>query len=231
MDKSALFKVSYGMYVVTSLNNDKMNGQIANTLFQITSEPPTVAVSINKLNLTHEYIEKSRVFAVSVISEDADMNFIGNFGFKSGRETDKFEKVKFKKLSTGAPIVTDFAVAGLDFKVINKIDVSTHTIFIGELIDAEVYSDREMMTYAYYHLVKKGKSPKNAPTYQSDNKKEEKKEGGMKKYKCDVCGYVYDPEKGDPDGGIAPGTPFEKIPDDWVCPVCGAGKSDFTPES
>ncbi|MGE3062184.1 MAG: rubredoxin [bacterium] len=231
MDKSALFKVSYGMYVVSSKLNDKINGQIANTLFQITSEPATVAVSINKLNLTHEYIDKSGIFGVSVISEDATMQFIGNFGFKSGREINKFESIKYKTLATGAPIVTDYSVAGLDFKIIQKIDVNTHTIFIGEILDAEVYSNANMMTYSFYHLVKNGKSPKNAPTYQAEARKEEKKEAVLKKYKCDVCGYVYDPEKGDPDSGIEPGTPFEKIPEDWVCPICGAGKSEFTPES
>jgi len=230
MDKSALFKISYGMYVVTSKSKEKINGQIANTLFQITSEPATVAVSINKQNLTHEYIEESGIFAVSVISEEATMQFIGNFGFKSGREINKFENTKYKILSTGAPIVTDFCIAGLEFKVTQKVDVLTHTIFIGELVDAEVYSDKEMMTYSYYHLIKKGKSPKNAPTYQAEVK-QEKREDNLKKYKCDVCGYVYDPKTGDPDGGIAPGTPFDMIPDSWVCPICGAGKSEFTPES
>ena len=230
MDKNALFKISYGMYIITSKFQEKINGQIANTLFQITSEPATAAVSINKLNLTHQYIEGSGFFGVTVLSEETPMQFIGNFGFKSGRDINKFEKIKYKTLSTGAPIVTDFAVAALDFRVTQKVDVLTHTIFIGDLVDAENYSDKDVMTYSYFHLIKKGKSPKNAPTYQADEKKE-KKEDSVKKYKCNVCGYIYDPDKGDPDGGVAPGTPFEKIPEDWVCPICGAGKKDFTPES
>jgi len=85
------------------------------------------------------------------------------------------------------------------------------------------------MTYAYYHQVKKGYSPPNAPTFQKGAKPEEKKEPGMSKYRCTACGYIYDPEKGDPDAGIAPGTPFEKLPDDWVCPVCGVAKDMFEP--
>jgi rubredoxin len=83
------------------------------------------------------------------------------------------------------------------------------------------------MTYAYYHQIKGGTTPKTAPTYIEDEKKEEEKMEGLPKYKCEVCGYIYDPEKGDPDGDIPPGTPFEKLPDDWICPVCGAAKSDF----
>jgi len=92
-----------------------------------------------------------------------------------------------------------------------------------------------VLTYAYYQDVKKGKAPKNAPTYKgSQNTKEERteniREEAMQKYVCGVCGYVYDPEKGDPEGDIPPGTAFEKLPDDWTCPVCGAGKDEFSPE-
>jgi len=108
--------------------------------------------------------------------------------------------------------------------VINQIEVGTHTIFIGEIVAADVVEEGEPMTYAYYHDVKRGTTPKTAPVYI-----EEKKEAApkMAKYKCTVCGYIYDPELGDPDGGIKPGTPFEKLPDDWVCPVCGASKDQF----
>jgi rubredoxin len=101
--------------------------------------------------------------------------------------------------------------------------VGTHTIFIGELVGADVVSEGEPMTYAYYHQVKRGTTPRSAPSYIAE--KEAKPE--MVEYQCTVCGYVYDPEKGDPDGGIAPGTPFEAIPDSWVCPVCGASKGQF----
>jgi len=235
MDNSALFKSGYGVYIVAASDGSKINGQIANTVFQITSEPPTVAISINKNNLTHQYLEKSSKFAVSVLSEEAPMTFIGNFGFKSGREINKFETCKYKIGITGSPIVLDYSVAYLEFEVISKLDVGTHTVYIGKLIDADNLGAETPMTYAYYHLVRKGKSPKNAPTYVKEEKEEisksNKEEAKMKKYKCDVCGYVYDPKTGDPDNGVAPGTSFEAVPEDWVCPICGAGKSEFTEES
>jgi len=225
MNIKTLYKVSYGLYVVGSVKNEKYNGQIANTVFQITSEPPTIAVSINKSNLTHEFIKESKVFAVSILSKETPMRFIGHFGFKSGRDTDKFKDVKYKSGITGAPVVLEYTIAYLETEVTNMVDVGTHTIFIGKVVDAEILGTGEPMTYAYYHEVKKGKSPKTAPTYiKEENKKETK---GVKKYRCKVCGYVYDPEKGDPDSGIVPGTPFDKLPDDWVCPMCGAGKEEF----
>jgi len=138
--------------------------------------------------------------------------------------------VNFKLGTTQAPIVLDYTLAYLEAQVIDKIDVGTHTIFIGKIIGASVMSQEPAMTYEYYHEVKGGYSPKSAPTYNSDvdKKTEEKKEDiKMVEYVCTVCGYVYDPAKGDPDSGIAPGTAFKDIPNDWVCPVCGAGKKAF----
>jgi flavin reductase (DIM6/NTAB) family NADH-FMN oxidoreductase RutF/rubredoxin len=230
MDKTTFHKISYGVYVICSKDAEKLNGQIANTLFQVTSEPPTIAVSINKQNLTHEYIEKSKVFTVSILDKNTPLSFIGTFGFKSGRDVDKFKKVNFKLGTTEAPIVLDHTLAYLEAQVIDKIDVETHTIFIGKIKDAAILSQESAMTYEYYHKVKGGYSPKNAPTYDSDvDKKTEKKKEDIKmdKYVCTVCGYVYDPTKGDPDSGITAGTAFEDIPDDWVCPICGAGKDAF----
>jgi rubredoxin len=107
--------------------------------------------------------------------------------------------------------------------VINEMDAGTHTIFLGNLVEAETLKSGELMTYAYYHEVKRGSTPKTAPTFI----KEEKKVKKLARYRCTVCGYIYDPGEGDPDGGIASGTPFEQIPDDWVCPVCGASKNQF----
>jgi flavin reductase (DIM6/NTAB) family NADH-FMN oxidoreductase RutF/rubredoxin len=221
----ALHKLSYGLYIVCSIKGDKMNGQIANTAFQVTSDPPTVGVSINRSNLTHEYIEESGVFTVSVLRQDTPLNFIGNFGFKSGRDVDKLKGVSYKIGQTKAPVILDNTTAYIEAKVINKLDIGTHTLFVGEIVDAEVFSEDECMTYAYYHEVKRGTTPKTAPSYI-----EEKKEvvSGMDKYECTVCGYIYDPEEGDPDNGIPAGTAFADLPDDWVCPVCGASKDDFT---
>ncbi len=224
MNPKALYKLGYGLYVVTSKKGDKLNGQIANTVFQITSEPPTVAVSINKKNLTWEYIKDSGVFAVSVICQDAPLSFIGQFGFKSGRDVDKLSGINHKVGQTGAPIILDNTTSYLEAKVSNEMDIGTHTIFIGEVIDGDVLNEKPCMTYDYYHQVKRGTTPKTAPSYVEEKKEEAPK---MAKYKCTVCGWIYDPEIGDPDSGIAPGTPFEKIPDDWQCPMCGASKSEF----
>jgi flavin reductase (DIM6/NTAB) family NADH-FMN oxidoreductase RutF/rubredoxin len=228
MNPKALHNISYGLYIICSKNVEKINGQIANALFQVTSEPPAIAVSINKKNLTHEFIEKSKVFTVSVLSEKTPMKLIGTFGFKSGTDIEKFEGINYKIGKTKVPIVLDNTLACIEAKMINRIDVGTHTIFIGRVEDAEILTEDKPMTYEYYHKVKGGFSPKTAPTYSSVVDKEIKKEEEkMEKYVCTICGYVYDPEKGDPDGGIAPGTKFEDIPDGWVCPLCGASKSDF----
>jgi Rubredoxin len=189
-------------------------------------------VAINKENLTNEFIRESKVLTVSILSKEAPMKFIGHFGFKSGRELDKFEGMHYKVGVTGAPIIIENSIAYLEAKVVGSLDVGTHTVFIGEVVGAEVIDEyEEPMTYAYYHEVKRGKSPKNAPTYIKEEKEEKKEVLKMAKYRCSVCGYVYNPEKGDPDSGIDPGTPFEEIPDDWVCPVCGAGKDQFKKEA
>lgn len=228
MNSKTLYKISYGLYVISSKRGKKINGQIANTVFQITSEPPTMAVSINKENLTHEFIEESKVFTVSILSEETPMKFIGHFGFKSGKELDKFKDMNYKIGLTGAPIVLENTIGYLEVELIDTLDAGTHTVFIGEVVDAEIINDKEPMTYAYYHKIKGGKAPKTAPTYiKEESQKEVDK---MAKYKCTVCGYIYDPEKGDPDSGIKPGTSFEELPDDWVCPVCGADKSAFEKE-
>jgi rubredoxin len=212
------------LYVVSSRKGDKLNGQIANTVFQVASSPPTIAVCINKQNLTHEFINDSKVFAASVLAQDAPLPFIGLFGFKTGREVDKFKEVNYKLGESKAPIALDHSLAYLEASVTSQIDVGTHTIFIGQLAGADILQKGEPMTYAYYHQVKGGTTPKSAPSYHKEKNEEVSR---MAKYRCTVCGYIYDPQAGDPDGGVKPGTPFEQIPDSWVCPVCGASKDQF----
>ena len=165
MDLQALNLCSYGLYIISSRKGGKYNGQIVNTLFQVTAEPPTVAVSVNKDNLTHEYISESKVFTTSILSTKADMPLIGRWGFKSGRDIDKLEGTEFKMGTTGAPIILDSTVAFVEAEVIKSIDVGTHTIFIGQLVNAEVISDETCMTYDFYHKIKGGKTPKAAATY------------------------------------------------------------------
>ncbi len=230
LNKNALHKISYGMYILSSGKDDKYNGQIVNAVIQATSDPATVAVCVNRDNLTHELVENSKVFTLSILSEDAPMNLIGNFGFKSGRDINKFEGVNFKKGQNGVPIVLDSLVAFLEFELINQMDMGSHTMFVGKVTNRDILSDENPMTYAYYHNIKGGKSPKSAPHYIEDEEGINiKQQGGSKmdKYVCETCGYVYDPEKGDQDAGIKSGTIFEDLPDDWVCPTCGVSKNEF----
>ncbi len=231
MNLKAIQKICYGLYVISSKQGDKINGQIANTAFQITSEPPTIAISINKKNLTHEYIQNSKVFAVSILSKETPMTLIGNFGFKSGRDVEKFKDARYRTSVTGSPILLDYTIGYLDCEVLSSTDVGTHTVFIGRIVDCETLSDEEPMTYAYYHKVKGGKSPKTAPTYINEEAAKPTEAASSGKYRCKVCGYVYDPAAGDPDSGIKPGTAFEELPDDWTCPVCAAPKSEFEKEA
>ena len=168
MNTKALHQISYGMYVIGSRKGDRINGQTCNTVIQVCSEPPIISVCINKENLTHEFIEDSGVFTVSILSQETPLGFIGRFGFKSGREVDKLDRVTYKLGETQAPIILDNTLAYLEAKVMNHVDVGTHTIFIGELVAAEVIKEGEPMTYAYYHLVKRGTTPKTAPSYHKD---------------------------------------------------------------
>ncbi|MFC1508069.1 rubredoxin [Candidatus Omnitrophota bacterium] len=229
MDPNILHNIGYGMYIVSSNKGDKLNGQIVNTVFQITSEPVAIAISINKKNLTHEFIEESEHFTISILLEDTPLSFIGKFGFTSGRGGDKFKDVKFEKLASGVPAVTEHSIGYIEGKVLNKVDCGSHTIFIGEMTDSRVLKSGRALTYDYYHQVKRGTTPKTAPTFI----KEEMSGAGsgkFQKYRCTVCNYIYDPSVGDPDSGIQPGTLFEDIPESWVCPICGVSKDKFVKE-
>jgi len=165
IDRKALRKFSYGLYIVSSILGEKINGQLANTVFQVTSDPPRIAISISKNNLTHEYISKSYLFSISVVSESAPMTFIGLFGFRSGRVIDKFPQTSFKIGITGCPIVTENTISAIEARVIEKIDIGTHTIFIGEIVNAEILNESNPMTYAFYQENLQGKTPKDSPTF------------------------------------------------------------------
>ncbi len=171
MNLKALHTLSYGLYVVASRKGNRLNAQIANTVFQVASEPPMVAVSINKDNLTHQFIHESRVFAASVLCKATPLAFIGHFGFKSGREIDKLSSIDYKIGETKAPVVLENAVAYLEVRLVKEVDLGTHTIFIGQLVAAEILSEEEYMTYEYYHQVKRGTTPKTAPVYIGDKRR------------------------------------------------------------
>ena len=230
LDLESMFNLTYGMCIVSSKRNGEFNGCIVNTVFQVTPEPPMIAVSVNRENLTHEYISESKVFAVSILSEQAPLGFMGRFGFRSGSDFNKFESVNYKIGMAGAPIVLDNAVGFIEAEVTDVVDVETHTLFIGRITACETLDDSKVaMTYNYYREVKGGRTPRSAATY-VEKKSKTKSETGeykMKKYRCLICGYIYDPAIGDPDNGVAAGTTFEDLADDWVCPECGVGKDEF----
>jgi ferric-chelate reductase [NAD(P)H] len=165
LNRKAFENLSYGLYIVTSRNENRLNGQIVNTVIQVTSEPPRVAVIINKKNLTHEFVSQSKLFGVSILEEAAPLTFFGPFGFRSGRDNDKLSKVQFREGTTGCPLVTQYTLSVLEAKVIEQIDVGTHTVFIGDVVSSEVLKEGAPLTYQYYREKLKGKSSQNSPTY------------------------------------------------------------------
>lgn len=208
MNKNVFRNLSYGVYVVSTADGERPTGCIANSAMQITSSPATIAVSMNHDNYTNSCIEKSGKFALSILSEQSDPGIIGQFGFQSGKDVNKFDSVKHT-IKEGIAVVDD-SCGYIVCKVIDKMETSTHTVFLGEVIDGDILETAPAMTYAYYHNVVKGKSPKNAPTYLPDE------ENSSAKWTCSICGYIYDGE-----------IPFEELPADYICPVCRQPKDKF----
>lgn len=165
IDMKALFSMTYGMYIISTKEGAKLNGQIANTAMQITSTPCNIATCLNKENLTTALIQKSGVFTISVLEQDVPMTYIGQFGFKSGRDIDKFANVNYLTGLSGAPMPTDWAVSVIEAKVVHTVELPTHIMFIGEVMFSQFLKEATPLTYADYHLIKKGKSPKTAPTF------------------------------------------------------------------
>ncbi len=227
----SFFKVSYGLYLVSAKHQDTKAGYVANTVFQVTSQPPKFGISCNKDNFSAEIIQKSGAFAFSVLGEKSSTGLIGDFGYRSGREIDKFKGVNYFIGESGSPIITDSCLAWFDCKITETFAVGSHLIFIGEVIASDLIDqDTKSLTYAYYRDVMKGFSPKNAPTFVDKTKiKEEapKNAGENELWQCQLCHFVYETEKGDPISGIEPGTRFEDLPDDYTCPICGADKTMF----
>lgn len=251
MRSEAFFKMTYGLYLIASAAGDELAGYIANTAFQVTAEPPQIAISCHKDNTTAEIIERSGVFSISVLEKDTDAGLIGLFGYKSGNEKEKFERVNYKTGNNGAPVILTHTIAYFECKVVDKFDVGSHFLFIGEVTDGELLEDKDPITYDYFRNEMKLMAPERAPTYidKSKLKSEEKPivppepaekveisedknktpneviEGPT--FLCPICAYVYDPALGDDTQGIEPGTQFADLPEEWVCPICAAAKSVF----
>ncbi|MBM3314707.1 High molecular weight rubredoxin [candidate division WOR-3 bacterium] len=233
VDLAALNTLTYGLYVVTSRDGERRSGLVANTVVQVAGDPCEISVSINKSSLTHELVRKSGRFAVSVLEQETPLEFVGRFGFRSGRETDKLAGVRWHDGAGGCPLLDDHTLATIEARALTAVDCGSHTTFIGQVTDSRIVKPGTPLTYAYYHEVKGGRTGRGAATYEASRSGEGRvkaeRKTKMRTYVCTVCGYVYDPENGDLDNGVAPGTPFEKLPDEWVCPVCGAGKDQFEP--
>ncbi|MDD6460101.1 MAG: flavin reductase [Absicoccus porci] len=200
MNLDVMKKLTYGLFVLTARDGQKDNGCIINTAVQVASEPNTISISVNKANYTHDMILKTGKFNVSILSEEAKFDTFKHFGFQSGRDVDKFAEVEISRADNGIAIIHNEQTNGyLSGKVIQSIDLGSHTLFIATVEDGEVWSDTPSTTYAYYFANIKPK-PQPKP----------KQKGWI----CTICGYIYE---------------GEVLPDDFICPVCKHPASDFRP--
>ena len=196
INPSALFKLGYGLYVVTCHDGKKDNGLIVNTVMQVTTNPDRIMVTINKQNYSHDVIKKSGIMNVNCLTEAAPFAVFEAFGFKSGRDTDKFANCAPKRSANGMTVLPRHINAFLSLQVESYTDLGSHGMFLCKITESEVISSDPSMTYAYYHANVKPKP------------QAQKKKG----YVCKICGYVYE---------------GETLPEDFVCPLCKHGASDF----
>ena len=207
IDNKALYKISYGLFVLTSKGVNE-NGCIINTALQVTSTPLRISVCVNKNNYTLNMIIQSGKFNISVLSQEADFSIFKRFGFQTGKNTNKFANYDYKYATNGVPYIENGANAYLSAKVYKYIDLGTHVMIIADVTESKVLSNAPSCTYEYYLTNIKPSTPKV-----------EVKKDGKKVWVCKICGYVYDDnvEK----------VPFEELPDSWTCPLCKHPKSDF----
>ena len=202
MDKKAMYKLSYGLFVLTAKDGDKDNGCIVNTAIQAASTPNQVSICVNKANYTHDMILKTGAFTVSILSQNAKFDLFKRFGFQSGRDTDKFAGFDAcKRGENGILYVTEGTNAFISVKVDKTVDLGSHTMFIGEVTDMEVLSDDASVTYEYYLENIKPKPEAVGTTKE-----------GKTVWRCKICGYEY---------------VGEELPDDFICPLCKHPASDF----
>lgn len=202
MDKKAMYKLSYGLFVLTASDDGKDNGCIINTAIQAASQPNQLSICVNKANYTHDMVMKSKKFTVSVISQNADFELFKHFGFRSGKDTDKFaDFASCNRGSNGIYYVTSGTNAYISVNVEKTIDLGSHTMFIGEISDMEVLSDVPSVTYDYYLNNIKPKPHEVGKT-----------NDGQTIWRCTICGYEY----------IG-----EELPEDFICPLCKHTASDF----
>lgn len=197
IEKEAMYKLTYGLFVLTTTDGEKQNGCIVNTVSMITDNPKRITVFVNKANYTEELLRKTGVFNVSVLTEKTPFNIFKQFGFASGRDTDKFANTAYPKTENGLYYVPEYANAVLSGKVIDAYDYGTHTLFVAEVTEGKVLSSDKSVSYEYYLSNIKPK-----PQAEKSN---------TEKWVCKICGYVHEGE----------------MPDDFICPWCKHPKEDF----
>ncbi len=197
MNHKAMYKISYGLYVLTAREGEKDNGCIINTAIQVTTSPNRVSITVNKQNKTHDMIMETGLFNVSSLTEEVPFSVIKHFGFQSGRDVEKLEEWEgAMRTENGLYAVAKYTNAYISAKVMDSIDLGTHTMFLADVTGAEVFSEVPSLTYGFYQSNIKPKPEKT------------KKTG----YRCRICGYIYE---------------GEPLPEDFVCPVCKHGAADF----
>ncbi len=197
MDNNVMNKISYGLYVLTAKKGEQHNGCIINTLGQVTAAPNRVSITVNKENYTHDMVMETGEFNVSIIDEAAKFDLFKHFGFQSGRDVNKFENYPLSIAENGIAYITEGINGYVSGKVIQSVDLGTHTMFIADVTGGECLAEEASATYAYYH-----KNIKEAPG----------KEQPSGSWVCKICGYVYE---------------GDSIPEDFTCPWCKHPASDF----
>lgn len=202
MDSKALYKLTYGLFVLTAKEGDKDNGCIINTGIQVTSEPKQIAFAVNKANYTHDMVMNTKKFTLSVLSTDATFDTFKHFGFQSGKDVDKFKDfTECKRGFNEVYYITKGTNAFISGWVTSTVDLGSHTLFIATITDMEVLSDTPSVDYSYYQSNIKPKPEAVGKT-----------KDGQTIWRCTVCGYEY---------------VGEELPDDFICPICKHPASDF----
>lgn len=179
MDKKAMYQLTYGLFVLAAKDGEKDNGCIINTAGQVTTSPNRITITVNKGNYTHDIIVQTGEFNVCILDETAPFSVFENFGFQSGRDADKWQNVSYARSENGIAYLTEYSNAYISGKVVQQIDLGTHTMFVADVTDAGVLSDVPSVTYAYYQ----------------SNIKPKPQETKTKGWRCKICGYIYEGEE------------------------------------
>ena len=210
VDKKALYAITYGLFVLTAKEGEKDNGCIVNTVQMLTSDPTRVVVFVNKSNYTEGMIARTGEFNVSILQRDTPFALFKHFGFVSGKDVDKFAGRVYPRSGNGLCYIYENANAYLSCKVVGKHDYGTHTLFVGEVVEAKTLSDHKSLSYEQY-LTEVKPQTKPAPTPKAASAEGKQAEPAQEKWVCKVCGYVHE----------------GPLPDDFICPWCKHPASDF----